>query len=239
MISLTDSFNILTNTPDTLTDGHTILIALTDKRFCAGMKVEITVSRGHFEFGGPLIAAPQLHQYTLEDGDEIVILASDGLWDKVTSQAAVAFARRHLSQAGATPHSCAQALVRPLHMSLIIWCMLNGHKSPSGWCILSCTTSCNYGFSKGLVHKLSIVMCQDRLCAVKLRIIIQNFAYCLCCLQVQHAISLGSMDNVTVIVVQLSDLHQAHGGSESKRPPRLKFFSRAVNQAAGADTKNI
>lgn len=79
---------------------------------CVGLKTTREVSSGQHVFGGPLISAPQLHQYPLQSGDELLILASDGLWDKVDSKAAVREARRHLALEGTTPASCAQVLVR-------------------------------------------------------------------------------------------------------------------------------
>jgi len=79
---------------------------------CVGLKTTREVSSGQHVFGGPLISAPQLHQYPLQSGDELLILASDGLWDKVDAKAAVREARRHLALEGTTPASCAQVLVR-------------------------------------------------------------------------------------------------------------------------------
>jgi len=59
-----------------------------------GLKTTREVSTGQHVIGGPLISAPQLHQYPVQSGDELLILASDGLWDKVDSKAAVREARR-------------------------------------------------------------------------------------------------------------------------------------------------
>ena len=70
------------------------------------------VSGGRVQSEGPLISTPELFQHSLGLADEVLILASDGLWDVVTSQAAVAYARRHLLQPCATPKTCAAALVR-------------------------------------------------------------------------------------------------------------------------------
>ena len=72
------------------------------------------VSEGRYEFWGPLISTPELHQHSLGGLDEVLILASDGLWDVMSSQAAVCHVRRHLLRAGTTPTSCANALVRVL-----------------------------------------------------------------------------------------------------------------------------
>ncbi|DBB11741.1 TPA: hypothetical protein ACH3X3_005906 [Trebouxia sp. C0006] len=77
-----------------------------------GLKSTREVSTGQYISGGPLISAPQLHQYPLQSGDELLILASDGLWDKVDSKAAVREARRHLALEGTTAASCAQVLVQ-------------------------------------------------------------------------------------------------------------------------------
>lgn len=89
---------------------------------CAGLKSTREVSTGQYISGGPLISAPQLNQYPLQSGDELLILASDGLWDKVDSKAAVREARRHLALEGTTAASCAQVLVR-------IYCLLFEHLS--------------------------------------------------------------------------------------------------------------
>ncbi len=78
---------------------------------CLGLKTTLEVSTGQHVFGGPLISNPQLHQCPLQSGDELLILASDGLWDKVDSKAAVREARRHLALEGTTLASCAQVLV--------------------------------------------------------------------------------------------------------------------------------
>ena len=86
---------------------------------CAGLKSTQEVSTGQYMFGRPLISAPQLHQYPLQSGDELLILASDGLWDKVDSKAAVREARRHLALEGTTPASCAQVLVRTYCLVLV------------------------------------------------------------------------------------------------------------------------
>jgi len=74
---------------------------------CVGLKTTREVSPGQHVFG-PLISAPQFHQYPLQSGDELLILASNGLWDKVDSKAAVREARRHLALEATTP---AQVLV--------------------------------------------------------------------------------------------------------------------------------
>ena len=91
------------------------------------------VSEGRVHAQGPLISTPNLSQHSLEPADELLILGSDGLWDVVTSQAAVSYARRHLLQPGANPDTCSAALVRVLFLSsslhaspgallVIIWC---------------------------------------------------------------------------------------------------------------------
>jgi len=54
---------------------------------------------------------PELTEHLIQDTDELVILASDGLWDKVDSQQAVALARSHLKHQGTTAESCAKMLV--------------------------------------------------------------------------------------------------------------------------------
>ena len=63
-------------------------------------------------WAGPLSNAPQIHEQTLDSCDELLILASDGLWDCINSQSAVQWARRDLAQNGASLKSAAELLVK-------------------------------------------------------------------------------------------------------------------------------
>lgn len=60
---------------------------------------------------GPLSNAPQLHEHALNNCDELLILASDGLWDSINSQSVVRWARRDLAQNGASLNTAAELLV--------------------------------------------------------------------------------------------------------------------------------
>lgn len=73
-----------------------------------GRELKAIVSNGPFckpgeeDFGseGTLIALPDVLQIPLTSQDEFVILASDGLWDVLTSEQAVNFVRFHLQRHG-------------------------------------------------------------------------------------------------------------------------------------------
>lgn len=56
------------------------------------------------------VSTPDLSSITLEDTDDFIVLATDGLWDKVGSSDAVAAARRSLA-ATADPTAASQVLV--------------------------------------------------------------------------------------------------------------------------------
>ena len=47
-------------------------------------------------------------------------------------------------------------------------------------------------------------------------------------MQVQHAIAMGSLDNITVIVAQLGQISQLSGCSPATRPARLKFSAASL-----------
>ena len=47
---------------------------------------------------GPLISTPDFRKHPLTEEDELLIVASDGLWDVVGSLEAVQLARAHIRQ---------------------------------------------------------------------------------------------------------------------------------------------
>jgi protein phosphatase 2C family protein 2/3 len=55
-------------------------------------------------------ALPSIGEYRLREGDEMLILACDGIWDVLTSQQAVTLVRSHLLR-GFSPTECADMLV--------------------------------------------------------------------------------------------------------------------------------
>jgi serine/threonine protein phosphatase PrpC len=55
--------------------------------------------------GSPVTSQPDVTELALHDGDEFVIMASDGLWDVMESQEVVKLARRDL-QRGHDPQVC-------------------------------------------------------------------------------------------------------------------------------------
>lgn len=60
---------------------------------------------------GPLTAEPDVKSYELDDEDEFLIMACDGLWDVVSSQQAVTYAASRLRQDN-NPARCAQDMVQ-------------------------------------------------------------------------------------------------------------------------------
>lgn len=61
---------------------------------------------------GPLSNRPEIREHQIGTGDELVIIASDGLWDVLNSQDAMLLARGHLRREGNTTESCAEMLVK-------------------------------------------------------------------------------------------------------------------------------
>jgi serine/threonine protein kinase/serine/threonine protein phosphatase PrpC/CRP-like cAMP-binding protein len=61
---------------------------------------------------GPLICTPDIKRHMIESEDEFLILASDGIWDVLTSQQAVLFVRRFLAMNGGDIDAAASALVK-------------------------------------------------------------------------------------------------------------------------------
>lgn len=59
---------------------------------------------------GPLTAEPEVSHYTLGPNDEFMVLGCDGLWDVLSSQRAVEFARIKLKEHN-DPQQCANQLV--------------------------------------------------------------------------------------------------------------------------------
>ena len=59
--------------------------------------------------GDPVVATPDVTEIAIKDDDEFIILASDGLWDVMSSKDAVDFARKDL-QKGRSLQSVANKL---------------------------------------------------------------------------------------------------------------------------------
>lgn len=83
---------------------------------------ELSVSRALGDFhlvdlkdphqpGKPLIAEPQVAEHDLQEGDEFLILGCDGLWDVLSSENAVEYARKQLQEHN-DPKRCSEALVQ-------------------------------------------------------------------------------------------------------------------------------
>jgi protein phosphatase 2C family protein 2/3 len=89
-----------------------------DGRLCGELGVARAIGDYHFPNlkgvangeTGPLTAEPEVSQYTLGPDDEFMLLGCDGLWDVLSSQRAVEFARIQLKQHN-DPQQCAAQLV--------------------------------------------------------------------------------------------------------------------------------
>ena len=62
-------------------------------------------------WAGSLSNRPDIYEHQIGTGDELIIIASDGLWDVVNSQEAMPLARSHLRREGNSVESCAEMLV--------------------------------------------------------------------------------------------------------------------------------
>ena len=70
----------------------------------------LDIKRGTDGCPGPLTAEPDLIDREVGEGEEFMLLASDGLWEVFTSQGAIDFAREHLRTHN-DPQGCSEALV--------------------------------------------------------------------------------------------------------------------------------
>ena len=61
---------------------------------------------------GPLICTPDLCRRTIDKEDEFLVIASDGVWDVMTSQESVLYVRRYLALNGGDVDKCAKAIVK-------------------------------------------------------------------------------------------------------------------------------
>jgi serine/threonine protein phosphatase PrpC len=61
---------------------------------------------------GPLIATPDIVRRDVDKDDEFLIIATDGVWDVLTSQEAVLYVRRYLVTNGGDVDGAAKGLVR-------------------------------------------------------------------------------------------------------------------------------
>jgi serine/threonine protein phosphatase PrpC len=55
-----------------------------------------------------VVATPDIEEFTLEEGDEFLIIACDGIWDVLTNQEAVDFVRKRLKSGESLKSICEQ-----------------------------------------------------------------------------------------------------------------------------------
>jgi serine/threonine protein phosphatase PrpC len=70
-----------------------------------------TAAEGRTLTSPPVIATPDVNEIALEEGDQFVLIASDGLWDYTSSAQAVLFVRGELARNGGDARAAAEALV--------------------------------------------------------------------------------------------------------------------------------
>ena len=91
----------------------------------------LDIKRGEEDAPGPLTAEPDVLDHAVEEGEEFMLLASDGLWEVFTSQSAVDFAREHLRSHN-DPRGCSEALIGEAlrrgttdNVSVVVLCFLD------------------------------------------------------------------------------------------------------------------
>jgi len=81
---------------------------------------------------GTLVAAPDTMQVQIQPTDEFVIIASDGVWDVLSSEQAVAFVRYHLHLHGDVRRAAAELVDKALAMGSVdnVSCVIVGFLPP-------------------------------------------------------------------------------------------------------------
>ncbi|KAL4854095.1 putative protein phosphatase 2C 21 [Chlorella vulgaris] len=86
-----------------------------DNRINGALNVSRTIGDLDFKRNAELsyreqmvVATPDIEEFTLEDGDEFLIVACDGIWDVLTNQEAVDFVRKRLKAGEALKSICEQ-----------------------------------------------------------------------------------------------------------------------------------
>ncbi|KAK4795170.1 hypothetical protein SAY86_013164 [Trapa natans] len=105
-------------------------------------KLAVTRALGDWEMklpvgsDSPLIAEPDIQQAILTEEDEFLIIACDGIWDKMSSQYAVSLVRQALRRHD-DPHQCAAELVAdalrlntPDNVTAIVVCLSSSPPPP-------------------------------------------------------------------------------------------------------------
>ncbi|KAL4433774.1 hypothetical protein ABPG75_000215 [Micractinium tetrahymenae] len=75
----------------------------TPKRACSLMDPHLSLPQTL-----QVVATPDIEQFTLEEGDEFLVLACDGIWDVLTNQEAVDFVRKRLKAGEGLKAICEQ-----------------------------------------------------------------------------------------------------------------------------------